>query len=101
MRRGAQGGAARLGRSAACKEGQAAASGRGRGRRRACRYMTESEYAVDRQVRPRILNICTVVTSVERPWRMMSVQGMTLARLAVNGEAMLASPGFTIATCVL
>jgi len=31
----------------------------------------------------------------------MSVQGMTLARLAVNGEAMLASPGFTIATCVL
>ena len=47
-------------------------------------------------MRPRILNIWMVVTSGERPWRMMSVQGITDAFFAVNGDAMLASPGLTI-----
>ena len=61
--------------------------------------MTDREYAVERQMRPRILNIWMVVTRVERPCRMMSVQGITDAFLAVNGEAMLASPGFTIGAC--
>ncbi len=50
-------------------------------------------------MRPRILNIWMVVTSVERPCRMMSVQGITDDFLAVKGEAMLASPGFTIGAC--
>src|SRR4051794_36704425 len=68
---------------------------------RTCRYCTESEYAVERQSSPRILNICTVVTNVQRPCLMMSVQGITLACLAVKGEAMLASPGFTMGTCAL
>jgi hypothetical protein len=40
-----------------------------------------------------------VVTSVERPWRMMSVQGMTDDFFAVKGDAKLASPGFTIGAC--
>jgi hypothetical protein len=36
---------------------------------------------------------CTVVTRVERPCLMMSVHGCTLLALAVNAEAMDASPG--------
>ncbi len=35
---------------------------------------------------------CTVVTSVDLPCLMMSVQGITLEALTVNGEAMDASP---------
>ena len=50
-------------------------------------------------MRPKILNIWMVVTRVERPCRMMSVQGMTEDFFAVKGEAMLASPGFTIGAC--
>ncbi len=38
---------------------------------------------------------CTVVTSVLRPCLMMSVQGSTLMALAVNGDAMEASPART------
>mmetsp|Transcript_12932 Transcript_12932/g.33211 ORF Transcript_12932/g.33211 Transcript_12932/m.33211 type:complete len:377 (+) Transcript_12932:835-1965(+) len=56
----------------------------------------ESEKAVVRHMRPRILNICSVVTSVLRPCRMMAVHGITLGSRAVKGAAMLASPGLTI-----
>jgi hypothetical protein len=36
-------------------------------------------------------------TSVQRPCLMMSVQGITLAALAVNGAAIDASPGLSCA----
>ena len=54
---------------------------------------------MERHSRPRILNICTVVTRVVRPCLMMSQQGATLPALAVKGLAMLASPGLTMGTC--
>mmetsp|Transcript_25167 Transcript_25167/g.68388 ORF Transcript_25167/g.68388 Transcript_25167/m.68388 type:complete len:209 (+) Transcript_25167:926-1552(+) len=61
-----------------------------------CKYITESEKAVDRHSKPKILNICTVVTNVHLPCLMMSVQGMTLVAFAVKGEAMDASPGLSM-----
>ena len=59
------------------------------------RYITLNTYAVARQLRPRILNIWRVVTRVLRPWRIMSVVGATDACLAVNGDAIEASPSLT------
>ncbi len=54
---------------------------------------------MERHSRPRILNIWTVVTRVLLPCLRMSVQGMMWPCLAVKGDAMDASPGFTMATC--
>lgn len=44
----------------------------------------------------RILNICRVVTSVQRPCLMMSVTHLIELSFEVNGAAMLASPSLTI-----
>eukprot|EP00968_Pinguiococcus_pyrenoidosus_P018709 scaffold1954_cov268-Pinguiococcus_pyrenoidosus.AAC.146 len=49
-----------------------------------------------RQFSARIWYICRLVTSVQRPWRMMSTQPRMLGMRDVKGAAMLASPSFTI-----
>ena len=54
---------------------------------------------MERHSKPRILNIWTVVTRVLLPCLRMSVQGMMWPCLAVKGDAIDASPGFTMATC--
>jgi hypothetical protein len=59
------------------------------------RYITLRTYAVARQFRPKILNICKVVTSVLRPCRIISVVGRTDECFAVKGAAMDASPSRT------
>lgn len=59
------------------------------------RYITLRTYAVAKQFKPKILNICKVVTSVLRPCRIMSVVGRTEECLAVKGAAIDASPSLT------
>ena len=49
-----------------------------------------------RLLRARILNICKVVTKVQRPCRIMWQTDWTEDCLLVKGEAMEASPSFTI-----
>jgi len=45
--------------------------------------------------RTRILNICSVVVSAARPWRITSTHGATPELRAVKGAASEASPGRT------
>ena len=53
-------------------------------------------YAMHRQFKPRILNICSEATSVARPCRTRSTHGATPPLRAVNGAASDASPGRTV-----
>ena len=51
--------------------------------------------ALTRQFSARILKICSVVTSVHRPWSTTLRTQSTLVRRAVNGDAIDASPSRT------
>mmetsp|Transcript_28022 Transcript_28022/g.75720 ORF Transcript_28022/g.75720 Transcript_28022/m.75720 type:complete len:235 (-) Transcript_28022:1281-1985(-) len=54
-----------------------------------------------RQLSARILNICTVVTSVHRPCEITSRHAPTEAERAVKAAAMEASPNLTIGICCI
>ena len=65
------------------------------------RCTTERAYAETRQLSARILNICVVVTSVQRPWVMMSMHEDTLADLDVKAAAIEASPSLTAGSVII
>ena len=56
------------------------------------KYITLKEQALDRHWSPSILNICTVVINVHRPYFIISVLGITDTDRMVKGLAKDASP---------
>mmetsp|Transcript_16798 Transcript_16798/g.45072 ORF Transcript_16798/g.45072 Transcript_16798/m.45072 type:complete len:613 (+) Transcript_16798:596-2434(+) len=58
-------------------------------------WRTERLYADTRQLSARIWYICSVVTKVARPCRIIVRHASTVIRLDVKGEAIDASPSFT------